>query len=176
MRKLQNSELNRPSIEEFKQIEKFPIVVILDNIRSQHNVGAAFRTSDAFKIEKIFLCGITSTPPNAEIHKSALGAEDSVAWQHFADTIDAINILKNEGYKIISIEQAEGSIELNKFNAEKSEKYALIFGNEVRGVSQNAVDASDYCIEIPQEGTKHSLNVSVSIGVVLWDFYKSLCK
>jgi len=170
-RKLQNSELNRLSIDEFKQAEKLPVVVVLDNIRSQHNIGAAFRTSDAFKIDCIFLCGISSTPPNAEIHKSALGAEDSVEWQYFENAIDAINALKQQGYIIISIEQTTDSVMLNRFTPDANKKYALIFGNEVRGVSQPVVEASNFCLEIPQEGTKHSLNVSVSIGVVLWDFY-----
>ena len=171
-RKLQNSELNRLSIDEFKQMQKLPIVVVLDNIRSQHNIGAAFRTGDAFRIESIFLCGISSTPPNAEIHKSALGAEDSVAWQYFENPVDAINLLKQKGYTITSIEQTADSLMLNKFVPNTNKKYALVFGNEVRGISQFVVDASDLCIEIPQEGTKHSLNVSVSIGIVLWDFYR----
>ncbi|MDR1983867.1 MAG: RNA methyltransferase [Prevotellaceae bacterium] len=173
-RKLQNSELNRLSIEEFKQSPKLPVIIVLDNVRSQHNIGAAFRTSDAFRIESIFLCGISSTPPNSEIHKSALGAEDSVDWQYFENAVDAINILKKNGYKIISIEQTEDSIMLNNFLPDNDKKYAFVFGNEVRGVSQPVVDASDLCIEIPQEGTKHSLNVSVSIGIVLWEFYKNL--
>lgn len=172
-RKLQNSELNRLSVEQFKQVPKLPVVVVLDNVRSQHNIGAAFRTGDAFRIESIFLCGISATPPNAEIHKSALGAEDSVDWQHFETAIDAINFLKKNDYKIISIEQTDDSVMLNKFVFETDKKYALVFGNEVRGVSQPAVDASDLCIEIPQEGTKHSLNVSVSVGIVLWEFYES---
>ncbi|MDR3286500.1 MAG: RNA methyltransferase, partial [Prevotellaceae bacterium] len=170
-RKLQNSELNRLSVEQFKQVPKLPVVVVLDNVRSQHNIGAAFRTGDAFRIESIFLCGISATPPNAEIHKSALGAEDSVDWQHFETAIDAINFLKKNDYKIISIEQTDDSVMLNNFVFETDKKYALVFGNEVRGVSQPAVDASDLCIEIPQEGTKHSLNVSVSVGIVLWEFY-----
>ncbi|MDR2292234.1 MAG: RNA methyltransferase [Prevotellaceae bacterium] len=173
-RKLQNSELNRLTVEEFKLAAKLPIIVVLDNVRSQHNIGAAFRTGDAFIIESIFLCGISSTPPNAEIHKSALGAEDSVDWRYFANTVDAITLLKHNKYKIISIEQAENSIMLNKFLPDQNEKYAFVFGNEVRGVSQSVVDASDLCIEIPQDGTKHSLNISVCIGVVLWEFYKNL--
>jgi tRNA G18 (ribose-2'-O)-methylase SpoU len=172
-RKLENKELNRLSVEEFKQSQKLPIVVVLDNVRSQHNIGAAFRTGDAFRIESVYLCGISSTPPNAEIHKSALGAEDSVNWQYFENTIDAINILKENGYIIASIEQTIDSIMLNKFVPEISRKYAFVFGNEVRGVTQTVVDSSDLCIEIPQHGTKHSLNVSVSIGVVLWDLYRS---
>ncbi|MDR1553728.1 MAG: RNA methyltransferase [Prevotellaceae bacterium] len=173
-RKLQNSELNRLSIDEFKLSSKLPIAVVLDNVRSSHNIGAAFRTSDAFRIERIFLCGISSTPPNAEIHKSALGAEDSVDWQYFASTIDAVNVLKQNEYKIVSIEQTENSIMLNHFSPNKNERYAFVFGNEVRGVLQSVVDASDLCIEIPQDGTKHSLNISVSIGIVLWEFYRNL--
>ncbi|MDR2064473.1 MAG: RNA methyltransferase [Prevotellaceae bacterium] len=173
-RKLQNSELNRLSIEEFKLSPKLPIIVVLDNVRSQHNIGAAFRTSDAFRIESVFLCGISSTPPNAEIHKSALGAEDSVDWHYFANTANALTFLKQNEYRIISIEQAENSVMLNNFLPSQNEKYAFIFGNEVRGVSQSIVDASDLCIEIPQDGTKHSLNISVSIGIVLWEFYKNM--
>ncbi|MDR0421154.1 MAG: RNA methyltransferase [Prevotellaceae bacterium] len=173
-RKLQNSELNRLSIEEFKLSAKLPITVILDNVRSQHNIGAAFRTCDAFRIESIFLCGISSTPPNAEIHKSALGAEDSVEWKYFADTVDAVTFLKQKEYKIISIEQTDNSIMLNNFLPDKNSKYALVFGNEVRGVLQSVVDASDLCLEIPQNGTKHSLNVSVSVGIILWEFYRNL--
>lgn len=173
-RKLQNSELNRLSIQEFKQAQKLPITLVLDNVRSQHNIGAAFRTGDAFRIESIFLCGISSVPPNAEIHKSVLGAEDSVEWQYFANTVDAINFLKQNSYTVISTEQTADSIMLNNFLPDANKKYALVFGNEVHGISQLVVDASDLCIEIPQEGTKHSLNVSVSIGIVLWDFYKNL--
>jgi tRNA G18 (ribose-2'-O)-methylase SpoU len=175
-RKLENSELNRLTIDEFKQAQKLPLVVVLDSIRSQHNIGAAFRTGDAFKIESMFLCGISSTPPNAEIHKSALGAENSVEWQYFENAIDAISFLKRKNYTIISVEQTTDSLMLNKFIPVSDTKYALVFGNEVHGVSQSVVDASDLCIEIPQEGTKHSLNVSVSIGVVLWDFYRFFVK
>ncbi|MDR1197908.1 MAG: RNA methyltransferase [Prevotellaceae bacterium] len=173
-RKLQNSELNRLSIEEFKLSPKLPVIVVLDNVRSQHNIGAAFRTGDAFRIESIFLCGISSIPPNAEIHKSALGAEDSVEWKYFANTVDAVTFLRQERYEIITIEQTENSIMLNSFLPNKNIKYAFVFGNEVHGVLQSIVDASDLCIEIPQAGTKHSLNVSVSVGVVLWEFYKNL--
>jgi len=175
-RKLQNKELNRLSIEEFKQSQKLPIVVVLDNVRSQHNIGSAFRTSDAFRIESVFLCGISSTPPNAEIHKSALGAEDSVDWKYFENTIDAISFLKENDYTIVSIEQTDDSVMLDKFVPKTNQKYAFVFGNEVRGVTQSVVDASDFCIEIPQHGTKHSLNVSVCIGVVLWDLYKNQWK
>ncbi|MDR0660460.1 MAG: RNA methyltransferase [Prevotellaceae bacterium] len=170
-RKLANSELNRLKIDEYKTVKKRPIVLVLDNIRSLHNIGAAFRTGDAFRIEKIYLCGICGTPPNAEIHKSALGAEDSVEWEYYKDATDAIQKLKRKGYTIIGIEQVENSIALNEFAIAKEKRHALVFGNEVKGISQPIIDMCDCCIEIPQEGTKHSLNVSVSIGVVLWDFY-----
>jgi tRNA G18 (ribose-2'-O)-methylase SpoU len=173
-RKLQNSELNRLTVEEFKRSPKLPVIVVLDNVRSQHNIGAAFRTGDAFRIESIFLCGISSTPPNAEIHKSALGAEDSVDWKYFENIDDVITFLKQNNYRIVAVEQTVDSMMLNDFSTEANEKYAFIFGNEVRGVSQSFVDASDFCIEIPQYGTKHSLNVSVSIGIVLWKF--AICK
>lgn len=168
-RKLLNNELKRISLEEFKTVSKTPIVLILDNIRSQHNIGSAFRTSDAFRLEKVYLCGICAVPPSPEIHKSALGAEFSVEWEHFNETIDVVNLLKNEGYTIVSVEQAEHSTMLQNFTIANDKKYAFIFGNEVKGVQQEVVDASDICLEIPQYGTKHSLNVSVSIGVVLWE-------
>ena len=174
MRKLKNSELNRLTIEEFKKTDKIPIVVVLDNIRSLNNVGSVFRTSDAFRIEKIILCGFTATPPNKEIHKTALGAEDSVDWEFAEKTEEAVSKLKNKGYVVCSIEQVESSIMLPDFNIAKDKKYALVFGNEVKGVQQSVVNLSDYSIEIPQEGTKHSLNISVSAGIVLWDFYKNL--
>lgn len=168
MRKLANEELNRLEIEDFKQIQKNPIVVILDNVRSMNNVGSCFRTSDAFLIEKVILCGITAQPPHREINKTALGATDSVEWQYYKNTLEAIEALKKEGYTIMSVEQAENSVSLETFEPTKNSKYAFIFGNEVYGVEQDVVDASDNCIEIPQFGTKHSLNISVSIGVVLW--------
>ncbi|NPA45386.1 MAG: RNA methyltransferase [Chlorobi bacterium] len=174
MRKLLNSELGRKSIKEFKETLKIPVTVILDNIRSMNNIGSVFRTSDAFLIEKIILCGITAKPPHNDIRKTALGATESVDWEYFEETQEAIISLKSKGYKIASIEQAENSIMLQNFKVNKNEKYALIFGNEVKGVQQSIVDISDYCIEIPQEGTKHSLNISVSAGVVLWDFYRKL--
>ncbi len=174
MRKLRNSELNRLTIDEFKKAEKIPVVVILDNIRSLNNVGSVFRTSDAFRVEKIVLCGFTATPPHKEIHKTALGAEDSVDWQFIENTEDAVLSLKEEGFTICSIEQVEGSVPLPDFKVSKDKKYALIFGNEVKGVQQKVVDLSDYSIEIPQEGTKHSLNISVSTGIVLWEFYVKL--
>lgn len=174
MRKLLNSELNRKSIDEFKTSKKIPVVVVLDNIRSQHNIGAIFRTSDAFLIEAIYLCGITATPPNNEIHKSALGAENSVDWIYFKDTKDAFEKLNANSYKIISVEQTENSIKLHELALEKEEKYALVFGNEVKGIEQSLVSASDVCLEIEQFGTKHSLNVSISAGIVIWEFFKQL--
>lgn len=167
-RKLQNEELNRISTEEFKQASKIPVVLILDNIRSQNNVGSVFRTSDAFRIEKIYLCGITSTPENREVHKTALGAEDAVDWEYQKDTLTVIGQLKKQGYRIFSIEQAENSTSLEHFSIDLNQKYALIFGNEVKGVQQEAINASEGCIEIPQFGTKHSFNISVTAGIVLW--------
>lgn len=175
-RKLVNSELNRLKLEEYKTVDKYPVVLVLDNIRSQHNIGAAFRTGDAFRIEKIYLCGICGTPPNAEIHKSALGAEDSVEWEYQKEAAATVRKLKDEGYIIVGIEQVEDSIFLDKFTVEQGKKYALIFGNEVKGVAQPLIDMCDCCIEIPQEGTKHSLNVSVSVGIVLWDFFCKMAK
>ena len=172
MRKLKNSELQRLSIDEFKNAEKTPIIVILDNIRSLNNIGSVFRTSDAFLIEKIILCGITAQPPHKDIHKTALGATDSVEWQYAKNTIDAVNELKMNGYIIVTIEQTEKAVELHSFNIEKNKKYAVIFGNEVKGVQQKVIDLSDYSIEIPQFGTKHSFNISVSAGIVLWEFFR----
>lgn len=174
MRKRMNSELHRLNVEEFKKADKIPLIIVLDNIRSQHNVGAVFRTSDAFLIEAICLCGITACPPNPEIHKSALGSENTVDWKYYTKTMDAVNELKEAGYTIISIEQAEESKDLSTFYTRTGKKYAIIFGNEVKGVSQEIVDASDQCIEISQFGTKHSLNVSVTAGIVIWDFFKQL--
>jgi tRNA G18 (ribose-2'-O)-methylase SpoU len=172
-RKRLNSELPRLTVEQFKQADKIPLTLVLDNIRSQHNIGAAFRTAAAFCISTIYLCGITATPPSAEIHKAALGAEDTVNWQYEPDTAVAVGRLRREGYVLVSVEQAENSVWLHDFTPHEGEKYALIFGNEVKGVSQQVVDMCDITIEIPQHGTKHSLNVSVSIGVVLWDI---VCK
>ncbi|WP_340153579.1 RNA methyltransferase [uncultured Marivirga sp.] len=168
MRKLANEELNRLEVDEFKKVKKNPIVLVLDNVRSMNNVGSAFRTGDAFLIEKIYLCGITAQPPHREINKTALGATETVEWEHFESTLEAIEKLKKDGYKILSVEQAENSLSLEKFTPEPHEKYAYVFGNEVYGVEQEVVDQSDHCLEIPQFGTKHSLNISVSIGVVLW--------
>ncbi len=172
MRKLRNHELNRKSIEEFKKTSKLPFVVVLDNIRSLNNIGSVFRTSDAFLIQSIYLCGITACPPNKEIHKTALGATESVNWKYFEQTKDAITELRNNGFTIVAIEQAEGSISLENFKIEKGQKYAFVFGHEVKGVQQEIVDSSDFCVEIPQFGTKHSLNISVSAGVVLWEVFR----
>ena len=176
MRKLANSELNRLDIEQFKKAEKTPLIVILDNVRSLNNIGSVFRTCDAFLIEKIYLCGITATPPNKEIHKTALGATDSVAWEYVENTLSAVEKLKEQGVYIISIEQAENSTMLNDFRSNGKQKYAIIFGNEVKGVEQEVVSASDEVIEIPQYGTKHSLNISVSAGIAIWELAMKLRK
>lgn len=174
MKKLILDELNRKNIEEFKQAKKTPIIVVLDDIRSLHNIGSFFRTGDAFLIEKIYLCGITATPPNKEIHKTALGATETVEWEYVKDVMDVVNRLKSEHIKVISIEQVEGSVMLHNFEVEENQSYALIFGNEVKGVNQNVINASDTVIEIPQLGTKHSLNVSVSGGIVIWDIFQKM--
>ena len=176
MRKLANSELNRLDIEQFKKAEKTPLIVILDNVRSLNNIGSVFRTCDAFLIEKIYLCGITATPPNKEIHKTALGATDSVAWEYVENTLLAVEKLKEQGVYIISIEQAENSTMLNDFQPNGKQKYAIIFGNEVKGVEQEVVSASNEVIEIPQYGTKHSLNISVSAGIAIWELAMKLRK
>lgn len=168
------TELNRISISEFKETEKIPLVVVLDNVRSLNNIGSVFRTADAFLVTSICLCGITATPPHVEIHKTALGAEDSVDWLYFAETTDAVYKLRDDGYKIFAIEQVTGSIMLNDFIFSTTDRYAVILGNEVRGVSQDVVDLCDSCIELPQYGTKHSLNVSITAGIVMWDFFKNL--
>lgn len=174
MRKLKLDELNRVAIEEFKAQEKLPVVVVLDNVRSMHNVGSVFRTADGFSIEKVVLCGITAQPPHREIEKTALGATQSVDWIHFEDTLVAIDTLREQGYQIIAIEQAENSTMLNTFKPAVDQKYALIFGNEVNGVSDEAMQKIDSCIEIPQFGTKHSFNIVISAGIVLWDFFAKL--
>jgi tRNA G18 (ribose-2'-O)-methylase SpoU len=171
MRKLKVTELNRLSISECKESKKLPLVVVLDDVRSLHNVGSVFRTSDAFRIEAIYICGITACPPNAEIHKTALGAEDTVDWAYFRHAGEAVVALRQAGYTLCAVEQAEGSIMLNSWKPDRAMKYAVIFGNEVKGVSQPVIDACDICIEIPQYGAKHSLNVSVSAGIVLWDLF-----
>lgn len=172
MKKLSMDELNRLSKEEFKNIEKKKIIIVLDNIRSMHNVGSVFRTSDAFAIEKIMLCGITAQPPHREIEKAALGATESVDWEYHPNTLELVNKLKAESYTIISIEQTESSVFLQDFKTNENEKYAIVFGNEVEGVQQEVINASDYCIEIPQFGTKHSFNVSVCAGIVLWEIVR----
>ena len=174
MRKLKNSELGRVNIKEFKEAEKIPIVIILDNIRSLNNIGSVFRTSDAFLVSKIYLCGITATPPHKDIHKTALGATESVDWEYVENSIDLIAKLKEEKIKIVSIEQADNSTMLQNFEVSKDQKYAIIFGNEVKGVQQEVVSVSDICVEIPQYGTKHSLNISVSCGIVLWNLFKKI--
>lgn len=174
MRKLANSELERKSIEDFKQAEKTPIIIILDDIRSLHNIGSVFRTADAFLIEKIYLCGITATPPNKEIHKTALGATDTVAWEYAKNVLEVIDTLQKENISVLAIEQVENSISLQEFEPKSGQKYALVFGNEVKGVSQEAIKKCEGTIEIPQLGTKHSLNISVSAGIVVWDLFQKL--
>lgn len=174
MRKLKNEELGRLSIDDFKATKKIPVTLILDNVRSLNNVGSAFRTADAFLIEKIYLCGITGTPPHREITKTALGATDSVDWEYHKDALELVKSMKTQGYTVYSIEQAENSIYLNDFQPDDGKKIACIFGNEVFGVDQKVVDVSDGCLEIPQYGTKHSLNISVSIGIVVWDIFNKI--
>jgi tRNA G18 (ribose-2'-O)-methylase SpoU len=174
MRKLRNPELNRLSPEAYRKAEKLPLVVVLDNIRSCNNIGSVFRTSDALLIEKVYLCGITATPPNAEIHKTALDAEKTVEWEYFEKTEDAVMELQNKGYKVYAIEQVENSISLPDYFPAAGEKVAVIFGNEVKGVQQKVVNICNGCIEIPQFGTKHSFNVSVSAGIVLWDIFQKI--
>ena len=166
--------MQRLSIEEFREAEKLPLIVVLDDVRSMHNVGSVFRTGDAFRIEAVYLCGITSTPPSTEIHKTALGAEDSVSWKYFKDASEALEELKKEGYEVYSIEQAHGSTMLQNFKPENNKKYAVVLGNEVKGVHQEVIDASDGCLEIPQFGTKHSMNVSVTAGIIIWHFARLL--
>ena len=174
MRKLKITELNRLSVEEFKRADKLPLVVVLDEVRSLHNIGSVFRTSDAFLVNGIYLCGITATPPHPEMHKTALGAEDTVDWIYRKHTLDAVKELHEQGYTVLAIEQVEGSTMLGNLQLERGKKYAIVMGNEVKGVQQEVVDACDGCIEIPQYGTKHSLNVSVTTGIVLWEFANRL--
>lgn len=174
MRKITNEELNRPSVEEFATMRRIPVKVVLDNVRSAQNVGAFFRTADAFAVEHIALCGITVTPPSKDIHKTALGAELTVSWSHYPSTVECVTELKSEGYKVLAIEQVEGATMLDELQIEPDVKYALVFGNEVMGVEQEVVDMCDGAIEIPQVGTKHSINVSVAGGVVLWPFFAAL--
>lgn len=176
-RKLKNSELDRKSVDDFKKSKKTPLIIVLDNIRSLNNIGSVFRTSDAFLIEKIYLCGITATPPHKDIRKTALGATETVTWEHIEDTLELVKRLQKEKIKILSVEQAEQATMLDKFTPEKDTKYALVFGNEVKGVQQEVVSASDTVLEIPQFGSKHSLNISVSVGVVVWDLVsKKSCR
>jgi 23S rRNA (guanosine2251-2'-O)-methyltransferase len=174
MRKLLNEELGRLSVEAFKKARKIPVVVLLDNVRSQNNIGSVFRTADAFRLERVILCGITATPPHREIHKTALGATESVRWEYREDTSSAVAELKKQGYQILSVEQAEGAVRLDQLKIFPDRKYALVLGHEIRGVDQRIVDMSDQCIEIPQFGTKHSLNISVAAGIVIWDIFKQL--
>lgn len=176
MRKLKITEMCRLTVEEYKDAEKLPLVVVLDDVRSIHNVGAVFRTSDAFLVKRICLCGITATPPNSEMHKTALGAENTVDWRYYKNTKDAVNELREDGYTIFSVEQCEGSVMLGEMSVDMEKKYAIVMGNEVKGIKQEIVDMSDGCIEIPQYGTKHSLNVSVAAGIVLWEFADKMLK
>ena len=173
-RKLKITELNRISVEEFKKADKLPLTVVLDNVRSLHNIGSVFRTSDAFRVECIYLCGITATPPHPEMHKTALGAEFTVDWKYVDNAVEAVDNLHREGYVVYSVEQAEHSVMLEDIQLEQGKRYAVVLGNEVKGVQQEVIDHSDGCIEIPQYGTKHSLNVSVTAGIVIWDLFKQL--
>lgn len=173
-RKLKITELHRMSAEEFKEAEKVPLIVVLDNIRSLHNIGSVFRTADAFSLEAVWLCGITATPPHPEMHKTALGAEFTVDWRYVENTVEAVDNLRGDGYTVFSIEQAENSTMLGDLQLDPVRKYAVVMGNEVKGVNQEVIDHSDGCIEIPQYGTKHSLNVSVTAGIVIWDFFNKL--
>lgn len=174
MRKLLNRELERKTLEQFRNSEKSPFIIVLDNVRSQSNIGSIFRTADAFITKAIYLCGITAIPPHREIQKTALGATESVEWKYFPKTTDAITELKKEGYSIVGIEQAEGSVSLDCFKVESDKKYALIFGHEINGVSQEALNMCNSCIEIPQFGTKHSFNIAISVGIVLWELNRNL--
>lgn len=175
MKKIANADLGRPTPEEFAVAEKIPVAVVLDNVRSQNNVGSFFRTCDAFAINGLHLCGITSAPPHKEIHKTALGAEISVPWRYHERTVDAVRQLRREGYRVLAVEQVEGAVMLDRLKVRVGETYALVFGNEVNGVDQQVVDLCDGAVEIPQRGTKHSLNVAVSGGVVLWEFFRQFC-
>ena len=174
IRKLSVTELDRLTPDEYREARKTPLVVVLDNVRSMHNIGSVFRTCDAFRAEAVYLCGISSTPPHPEIHKSALGAEDTVSWKYYADTLDAVAGLRSEGYRVYAVELAEGSIKLPEFAIPGDERVAVVLGHEVKGVQQSVIDACDACIEIPQLGTKHSLNVSVTGGIIIWEIFKQL--
>ena len=174
MRKIRTIEMKRLSVEEFREAEKMPLVVVLDDVRSMYNVGSVLRTADAFRVERVVLCGITGTPPHAEIHKTALGAEESVDWQYCPTALEAVEALRGEGYTVLSVEQVEHSTKLPSFRPERDRKYAVVLGNEVKGVHQEVVDASDGCLEIPQLGTKHSMNVSVTAGIIIYEFARTL--
>ncbi len=174
MRKLNVIEMNRITVDDFRRSRKIPLTVVLDDVRSMYNVGSVFRTADAFRIERIYLCGITACPPHQEIHKTALGAEDSVEWTHVGDAAAAVDMLKRDGHVLMAVEQAEGSVMLHDFTVDTDRKYAVVLGNEVKGVRQDVVDMCDGCIEIPQCGTKHSLNVSTAAGIVMWHFFDAL--
>ena len=174
MRKVRTIEMQRLTVEEFQQAEKLPLIVVLDDVRSMYNVGSVFRTSDTFRVEAVYLCGISCTPPATEIHKTALGAEDSVAWRYFKTALEAVDELKKAGYTVFSVEQVEHSTKLQTFEPQRGHKYAVVLGNEVKGVHQEVVDASDGCLEIPQLGTKHSMNVSVTAGIIIYKFAESL--
>ena len=174
MRKVRTIEMQRLTVEEFQQAEKLPLIVVLDNVRSMYNVGSVFRTSDTFRVEAVYLCGISCTPPATEIHKTALGAEDSVAWRYFKTALEAVDELKKAGYTVFSVEQVEHSTKLQTFEPQRGQKYAVVLGNEVKGVHQEVVDASDGCLEIPQLGTEHSMNVSVTAGIIIYKFAESL--
>ena len=174
MRKIRTVEMKRLTVEEYREANKLPLIVILDNVRSMYNIGSVFRTCDTFRVEAVFLCGICQTPPATEIHKTALGAEESVSWQYFPTALEAVEVLHQEGYKVLSVEQVEHSTKLQTFVADDSKKYAVVLGNEVKGVHQEVVDASDGCLEIPQLGTKHSMNVSVTAGIVIYKFAEQL--
>ena len=176
MKKLRTIEMERLSVEEFREAEKMPLIVVLDDVRSMHNVGSVFRTGDAFRVAGVYLCGITSTPPMAEIHKTALGAEDSVSWKYFPTAMEAISALKAEGYEVYAVEQAHGSTMLQNFRPVTGRKYAVVLGNEVKGVHQEVIDACDGCLEIPQFGTKHSMNVSVTGGIIIWHFARAVMR
>jgi tRNA G18 (ribose-2'-O)-methylase SpoU len=174
MRKIRTIEMKRLSVEEYRRAEKLPLVVVLDDVRSMYNIGSVFRTSDAFRVEAVFLCGICQTPPSTEIHKTALGAEDSVSWQYYESAVEAVVDLQNHGYTVLAVEQVEHSTRLHEFVAQRGRKYAIVLGNEVKGVAQEAVDECDGCLEIPQLGTKHSMNVSVTAGIVIYKFAEQL--
>lgn len=168
--------MNRLTVDEYKKAEKTPLVVVMDNVRSMHNVGSVFRTADAFRLEAVYLCGITATPPNNDIHKTALGAEDSVDWAYFSTALEAVRKLQNDGYEVFAVEQAEGSTKLHDFVPEHGKKFAVVMGNEVKGVAQEVIDAADGCLEIPQFGTKHSMNVSVTAGIIIYKFAENKMK